>query len=100
MEFDKNAAIAKIANHYGLEAQLDQTIEECAELILAIRKYKRNCVDVVDVKVRDNFVEEIADVSIMIKQLKYLMVGLDDYKIGVLENAKLKRQLERIKKEC
>lgn len=97
MEFDKNAAIAKIASHYGLEAQLDQTIEECAELILAIRKYKRNCVDV---KVRDNFVEEIADVSIMIKQLKYLMVGLDDYKIGVWENAKLKRQLERIKKEC
>lgn len=33
--------IKKIAEHYGLSAQLDQTVEECAELIQAINKYKR-----------------------------------------------------------
>lgn len=32
-------AIIAIANHYGLRPQSDQTIEEMAELTLALRKF-------------------------------------------------------------
>ena len=37
----KESSIKEIANHYGLEKQLDQTVEECSELIQAIMKWKR-----------------------------------------------------------
>ena len=35
----KESSIKEIANHYGLEKQLDQTVEECSELIQAIMKW-------------------------------------------------------------
>jgi len=48
---------------WGAEAQLDQTIEECAELIQAIQKHRRRG------EIR-NLIEEAVDVEIMIDQLK------------------------------
>ena len=51
---------------WGLDLQLVMMIEECAELIHAICKYKRSW-NIEDV---DNLLEELADVDIMINQMK------------------------------
>jgi NTP pyrophosphatase (non-canonical NTP hydrolase) len=56
----------KAIDTWGETAQLDQTIEELAELIQAINKYKRT-------KNIEPMLEEIADVEIMISQMKYLL---------------------------
>jgi NTP pyrophosphatase (non-canonical NTP hydrolase) len=56
----------KAIDTWGETAQLDQTIEELAELIQAINKYKRT-------KNIESMLEEIADVEIMISQMKYLL---------------------------
>ena len=81
----------EIADHYGLESQLDMLQEECAELIQAVSKYRRaKCTD-------DHLAEEIADVHIMTCQIIYL---LDiEFEANNWVDRKLKRQLERIKGE-
>lgn len=86
----------EIALTHGLEAQLEQTIEECSELILAIQKYKRHG------KKDDGFNtyylakigEEVVDVDIMVQQLKILIEGFDfeNYTYHQLE-----RELTRMK---
>ena len=60
-EIEQN--IQKIADYYGLDNQLNKTIEECAELIQALVKLES----------RENTIEEIADVQIMLKQMLYLL---------------------------
>jgi len=78
--------LMNIANHYGLKHQLVKCKEELGELIKAI--------DSLDEKA---IVEEIADVEIMIDQLKYLMcasVIVEHYR-----DYKISRQLGRIAKE-
>lgn len=93
--------ITKIAEYYGLSAQLDQTTEECAELIQAINKYKRNTC----ISTKENILEEIADVEIMLEQIKFLLAwGGHSYidiktKIWAIKNEKILRQLKRIEGE-
>ena len=87
-----NEDIKKIANHYGLHKQLRQTVEEMAELTQVICKAERYDLDMV----RNHLAEEVADVSIMIEQLEYL---LGDNLIAKIREEKIKRQLERISNE-
>ena len=59
---------------WGLNAQVGQTVEECAELIVALQKYinrtqKLNTVE--------NITDEIADVEMMLAQMR-LALGIDD----------------------
>lgn len=64
MQNDLEVIIKQLSSQ-GLQNQLDQTQEECAELIVAISKYRRK-------KLKDtkqDLIGEIADVSIMIRQL-------------------------------
>jgi len=61
-------AIAKYGN-----GQLDIAQEECAELIQAISKRKRYN----NIKARLNVIEKIADVTIMLEQLK-IMFNISD----------------------
>lgn len=49
---------------YGYLAQLRQLQEDCAELIVAISHYIRD-----DIDARDELIEELADVIIMLMQL-------------------------------
>ena len=59
---------------WGLVAQYDQCVEEMAEMIVAINKYKRKVLYKEyqnDDKVIKNLVEEIADVSICLEQMKH-----------------------------
>ena len=61
---------------WGKVAQYDQAIEEMAELIVAINKYKRKCLygEYKNNKaVEDNLIEELADVSMCLEQLRSYM---------------------------
>jgi NTP pyrophosphatase (non-canonical NTP hydrolase) len=51
---------------WGEEAQYDQTIEECAELIAALKHFKRGRVS------EDHIIDELADVILMSEQLMYM----------------------------
>ena len=77
--------IQKIAEYYGLDNQLNKTIEECAELIQALVKLES----------RENTIEEIADVQIMLKQMLYLLDC--EKEVEKVMEYKINRQLERIK---
>ena len=81
--------LRNIAEHYGLRVQMRQTIEEMAELTQVICKAERYDLDTV----RDHLVEEVADVSIMIDQLEYL---LGDSRIAQIKAEKIERQKRRI----
>jgi len=51
---------------WGEEAQYDQAIEECAELIASLQHYKRGKVGEADI------IDELADVTLMIGQLSWM----------------------------
>ena len=91
--------ITEIADHYGRPVQMDQTEEECAELIQAICKYKRalrgNDLKAVE-RVYESIVEEIADVEIMLAQIKYLF-RIPERQINGWKDFKIRRQIGRIK---
>jgi NTP pyrophosphatase (non-canonical NTP hydrolase) len=55
-------AIAK----WGEDAQHDQAIEECAELIATLKHFRRNRVD------DQAVIDELADVFLMLGQLVYM----------------------------
>jgi len=57
------AALAK----WGEEAQFDQAVEECAELIAALKHYKRDKVG------RQQIIDELADVALMVGQLSFML---------------------------
>ena len=102
--------IKKIAEHYGYDAQSNQFIEECAELIQAVNKYKRY--KVVEHPVNpllqpteearnkeqialENLVEEIVDVEIMIEQIKHLL-QIPEEEIQAIKLYKVNRTKERL----
>lgn len=84
--------IRQIADHYGLNNQMMQAIEEMGELTQAIVKVYRNGLD----NERDSLIEELADVEIMIEQLDYL---LGDNQIEKVKAYKINRQMNRIAQE-
>lgn len=91
-----------IAEHYGYDAQSRQCIEEMAELIQAINKWWRVCGNGQKTEksirdCRDNLVEEMADVQIMLWQMEYLL--LSGQEVNQMIEKKLDRQLERVKRE-
>lgn len=52
---------------WGPEAQLNMVVEECAELINAVQKWRRYRIDYVDV------LQEGVDVELMVEQLKLML---------------------------
>ena len=90
----------KIAEHYGYEAQSNQLVEECAELIQAVSKYRRSrgkgqVTTEKEQVALDNLVEEIADVEIMLEQIKYLL-QIPEEDIQAIKLFKVNRTKERI----
>lgn len=81
-----------IADHYGLENQLRQLAEECSELAVEANHSARKG----SITVR--LIEEIADVEIMIDQIRYL-AGIQERDILETRFYKIERQMKRIKKE-
>lgn len=94
--------IQYIADHYGYEPQSRQLIEEMAELTVAINKAWRKTFDAVDklpnMDDEERIEEEIADVEIMLSQIKYLL-GVEERELSRIVESKLDRQIERIKSE-
>ena len=81
-----------IADHYGLKNQLRQLAEECSELAVEANHSARKG----SITVR--LIEEIADVEIMIEQIRYL-AGIQESDIVQTRFYKLERQMKRILKE-
>lgn len=80
-----------IVKVYGAEAQHVVAMEECAELIKAISKYLRTK----NIKNLDNIIEEIADVEIMLEQLK--TIHCIDGKVKMIKEMKIQRTYNRIR---
>ena len=81
----------QILQHYGIMNQKSKTIEELAELIVALQK------DILEGKEKHSraVLEEIADVHIMLTQL--LDDESDKTEVSLIVDKKLKRQIRRIK---
>jgi hypothetical protein len=96
--------IHKIANHFGFKSQSIMMIEEMAELTKALTKYKRYSEDGLQpiwnmrsAKICNNLVEEIADVEIMLEQIKYLL-NITDEDTSEIKAEKIRRTLELIER--
>ena len=61
-------------DQWGVNAQVGQTVEECAELIVALQKYINRTPQPGMV---ENILDEIADVEMMLAQMR-LVLGIDD----------------------
>lgn len=88
--------------YYGYEAQSSQLIEECAELIQAVNKYRRAVAGLGQPVAEDkkavaleNLVEEIADVEIMLEQVKYLL-QIPEEDLLAVKTYKVNRTRERM----
>ncbi len=83
----------RILKHYGTPHQKAKTIEELAELIVALQKDLLSCKK----ELSRETLEEVADVQIMLMQL----LDKDDDKKAVndLILYKIERQIQRIEKE-
>lgn len=91
LHVEPDERISTIAHHYGFENQREQLVEECAELIQAAQKCKRN-----QEGAFDNFIGELADVAIMASQM-ILLVG--EQTVSEAIEQKLERQMRRIRDE-
>lgn len=87
-----------IINYYGVDKQLDQLVEECGELIVAIAKLKRYGNTASGMEYACSIVEEIADVENLIEQLKFKNAHIAE---GVKRSKEFKvdRELDRISKK-
>ena len=61
-------------DQWGLDTQIGQTVEECAELIVALQKYSNRPPQPESV---DNIIDEIVDVEMMLAQLR-IAFNIDD----------------------
>ena len=87
--------LKKAIKHYGSQNQMMICAEEAAELIQAISKCIRYTDDI---EVKQHLTEEIADVLIMIDQLKIIM-DIKDYEIRCYRDYKLQRLERRMNNE-
>lgn len=84
---EQRTTISKAIKVFGKEKQMDMVVEECAELIQAVNKYKRNP----NIDTLKSLAGEIADVQIMIDQL----IEMHDLEFDVNKFVNIK--LERLK---
>ena len=81
-----NEIIHGAVESFGAQNQINMAVEECAELVDALMKYRRGRVDL------NAIVTEIADVQIMCAQLEYIFGG--STKIVEMERA---RKMDRLR---
>lgn len=84
-------ALRDIANHYGFDRQKYKLVEEMAELTQALLKNDE-----------DSIVEEMADVTIILEQLKHLLFRECEERKRLyysIRQMKISRQMKRIKDE-
>lgn len=92
---DEEKIIKEAVQVFGSKHQIEKAIEECAELIVELQRLKtcRN----------NNVPEEIADVEIMMSQLRHCFIGVEEIKKKKLKRlaglTKSKKE-ENKKKKC
>ena len=82
----------QILDYWGLDKQINQVSEECAELIIALNKWRRAPDDKKPDKM--TIAEEISDVQIMLEQMKEAFKC--DFLVESLIEQKLERTLKRM----
>ena len=85
--------IEKIISKYGRMAQMTHAIQELSELSIEITKAQLGR------KNRTELIGEIADVELMIKQLKY-MFNIYDIEVENVMQYKINRTVKRCKLDC
>ena len=94
--------VMRIADHHGLDEQILQCSEECAELTVALSKLRRGLSGkyphIGVESARCNVAEECGDVIIMLTQIMYL-AGISEESVFNFIVEKVNRELERIKNE-
>lgn len=91
--------LEKIADYYGLENQEKQLIEEMSELNIAVikewRYYNRHLhKETTPEELRNNIIEEMADVKLLLNQIIYLMSA--EKEVQDIIEQKIERQICRI----
>lgn len=84
----KEAICYTALEHYGKFTQIVKCMEECGELIRALGKYLcegRGC---------ENVVEELADVDIMLSQMRYIFGHTEVDRVRTQKLARLKMRME------
>jgi len=105
---DKEKIYQDAFSTYGIDLQLNMAIEEMAELTQALSKlirYRNTASASVEgmkkgesqYLVGKNIIEEVADVEIMLEQIKHIFVI--DSEVKSIKNKKLERLVERIKQD-
>jgi len=89
-----NEIYQKAIDKWGQTAQLEMAQEEATELALAVRKFVRNTCD----RTFHDLSNEIADVEIMIEQIKFMYPKITE-DIDKNKKYKLNRLNERIEKK-
>jgi NTP pyrophosphatase (non-canonical NTP hydrolase) len=87
-----NDVLKDIINLFGEKQQMIVAMEECSELIKEISKYLRGKSN------RDNIIEEVADVLIMIKYLQ-LILNISDEELNEMKQFKINRTKNKYIKE-
>lgn len=95
-EKEKNLLYYEVVTRYSERYQREMAIEECSELIKALCKYDRYFADEeMDKRIlRLNIIEEMADVEIMLEQLKLMFDFNNDFEKA--KESKLKRLARRL----
>lgn len=89
--------IHRIVDHYGMK-QIGQAAEELAELIVALHHYERVYNSGLDASTRQEYMhvaEEIADVEIMLEQIKHIL-NIPEPLIADWKKYKLHRAFEEM----
>ena len=103
MKSNEKTVFMNAIKRYGIPDQIQVACEECAELIQALSKYQR----VAKYQAHDkrkilrclnNITEELADVSIMLDQIK-LMHGITEKAVSEVRAAKVERLESRLNEE-
>lgn len=90
--------LAQIIEYYRPDLQIRVAVEEMAELIQALMKQQRNVYEAEEPSRNyDHILEEMADVEIMLEQLKMIFVT-SEYSYDAIIQSKIYRQLERMKR--
>ena len=85
---DMQPIYQKTIAKWGEEAQYDQAIEECAELIVALKHFRRGKVT------SQAVIDELADITLMVGQLTW-MFGSEDVEASIQKKlVKLNKLLE------
>ena len=90
---ERRALLDRAITAYGAPAQIDMAVEEMAELTKALCKVKRVSCAAEAKAVLENVVEEMADVQIMLDQLR-IIFGRSSAEAEAYKLERLKKRLD------